>query len=92
MNYDNFGGTGTDWKIKYDTLLQNTNRVRDDAQAILELFGARKKADGSFNIDFAKFVDNLGAEGALQVRAIIDEKYSISGAPGKKPRVKVKAA
>ena len=43
-------------------------------------------------IDFDKFVPALGVEGALELRRIIDETWRVSGAPGEKPRLKVKAA
>lgn len=52
-------------------------------------FGVRERSNGEIDIDFDILVDRIGPEGALELRAIIDEKYLISGAPGEKPRLRV---
>lgn len=52
-------------------------------------FGIRESTDGTISIDFDKFVDRLGVEQCLQLRAIIDEKYKIRGEAGEKPRIRV---
>uniref|UniRef100_UPI003D0EA8CF hypothetical protein n=1 Tax=Roseibium sp. TaxID=1936156 RepID=UPI003D0EA8CF len=70
-------------------------RMKEEVRSVLDLFGAKKKANGQttfYEINYEAFVDQLGVEGALQVRAIIDEKYQISGGPGEKPKIKMKAA
>lgn len=54
-------------------------------------FGVRERDNGEIVIDFEKFVERLGLEGALELRRVIDEKYAVSGAPGEKPRVRVAA-
>jgi hypothetical protein len=79
------------WKVKYTTLKDNTDRMREDARAILDMFGARKKENGAFSIDFEKVANNLGIEQCLELRRVIDEVHSISGEPGQKPRVRMKA-
>ena len=79
------------WEAKYKTLKDSSDRVQEDARGILEMFGARKRQDGSYRIDFAQLTANLGIEQCLELRRAIDEAYSISGAPGEKPRVRVKA-
>ena len=52
-------------------------------------FGVRDRADGSIEIDYDKFVSHLGLDGWLQLRAVGDEKYRVSGQIGNKPRVRV---
>ena len=54
-------------------------------------FGVREHSDGLITIDYDTFVGAIGADGALELRAIIDETYRISGAPGEKPRMRIKA-
>lgn len=54
-------------------------------------FGVKERSNGEIDVDFDKFTDRIGLEGALELRAIIDEKYNISGKPGEKPRLKVVA-
>ena len=75
-------------EAKLGTVQDNIDRMKADAQEILALFAAKKKADGSFQIDFDKLVDRLGLEQAFELRQVIDAKYRISGAPGEKPRIK----
>jgi len=55
-------------------------------------FGVREKSSGELVVDYDRFATAIGMEGALELRAIIDEKYNISGAAGEKPRIKVNAA
>ena len=52
-------------------------------------FGVRERSNGEIQIDWDKFVDNIGVEGALELRKIIDDKYNISGEAGDKPRIKL---
>ena len=54
-------------------------------------FGIREKQDGSIEIDYGKFVARLGAGGWLELRAIGDEHWQVSGEPGAKPRIRVVA-
>ncbi len=73
------------------TLRDQIEPLKERVRSICEMLGARIKGDGSAEIDFEKFVEHLGMENALQVRAIIDERYGITGKSGEKPRIKVKA-
>ena len=52
-------------------------------------FGIKERGNGELVIDYDKFVERLGMEGALELRKIIDEKYNITGEPGKKPHVRL---
>lgn len=70
------------------TMRDQVEPLREKCRHIKETFGARERSDGSFDIDYQAFVDNLGMEAALEVRKIIDETYNVSGAPGEKPKVK----
>ena len=62
-------------EAKLNTLQQTVDRIREDARTVLETFAARKQGDGSFNIDYEKFIENIGPEGAAELRQIIDEQY-----------------
>lgn len=39
-------------------------------------FGVRERDNGEIDIDFEKMVEHLGEAGAMELRAVIDEKYS----------------
>lgn len=41
-------------------------------------FGIREKQDGVIEIDFDKFVKNIGLESALELIKVIDETYQIT--------------
>lgn len=62
-------------EAKFNTLQQSVDRIREDARNVLETFSARKKPDGSFDIDYKKFVERLGKEGAMELKRVIDEQY-----------------
>lgn len=38
-------------------------------------FGIRERGNGEIVIDFPKFVERLGPDGAAELRKVIDEKY-----------------
>ncbi len=57
------------------TLKESNTRIKEDSVHILETFAARKQGDGSFKIDFEKFIENIGESGAAELRQIIDEQY-----------------
>lgn len=52
-------------------------------------FGVRERSNGEIIVDFDKLVERIGIEGALELRKIIDERYQISGEPGKKPHMRL---
>lgn len=52
-------------------------------------FGIKERADGQIDIDFEKLVERLGRSGALELRALIDERYQITGKAGEKPHVRL---
>ena len=74
-------------EAKLHTAQAGNDRLKEKIRHIKEVFGAREKSDGSFEIDYQKFVDQLGRESALEVRQIIDQTYSIRGAAGEKPKM-----
>ncbi len=49
--------------------------ANEDARNVLDTFAARKRSNGSFDIDYQKFVERLGKDSAMELRAIIDEVY-----------------
>lgn len=76
-------------EARLKTCQDNMDRVKEDARTVLDTLGAKKRSDGTFVIDYDKLVNNLGIEGALEIRSIIDATYKISGEPGQKPRVRL---
>ena len=78
-------------EAKLATLESNTGPMKEKIQNFKLNWGIKEKGDGSWDIDFDKFVERLGMEQALGLREIIDEKYRISGAAGEKPKVRVNA-
>ena len=78
-------------EARFQTLKDSTDRMRDESRAVLDTFAARKKPDGSYQIDFERFVEQIGLEGAMELRQIIDQHYQVSGSPGEKPRIKMSA-
>lgn len=79
-------------EARVSTYEASVAKLKEKIRSVMETLGARERGDGSFDIDYEKFVAKLGIEGALEVRRVIDEQYAISGAPGEKPRIKVRAA
>lgn len=79
-------------QAKIETMKQAYEPAIEKIQAFKTAFGVKERSDGAIEIDYDKFVQNLGVEAALELRLVIDETYQISGGPGKKPRVKVAAA
>ncbi len=79
-------------EAKYNTLKENVEPLKIRVQQFKENFGVREKADGAIDIDFEKMVDRLGPVACLELRAVIDEKHSISGVAGEKPKIRVVAA
>jgi len=62
-------------EARLSTMKDQQDRLKEDAQYILETFGARKKQDGSFDINYQKFVDMLGPEQAKAVSGMIEMTY-----------------
>ncbi len=74
-----------------ETLRQGQGAAITKIKEFKQNFGVREKSDGSIDIDFEHFTKAIGVESALILRAIIDETYQISGAPGDKPRIRATA-
>lgn len=71
------------------TMEQSMKPALERVREFKAAFGVKERSDGTLIIDFDKFATALGAEGALELRRIIDEKYQITGAAGEKPRMRV---
>ena len=74
-------------EAKFNTLQEATGPAIEKVQHFKSNFGIKERQDGEIVIDFDKFVDKLGLETCFMLREIIDERYNISGEPGKKPRL-----
>jgi hypothetical protein len=68
------------------------DRLTEKCGELRQTLCARERSDGSLEIDFEALADRLGLEQCLKFRAIIDERWSITGEAGQKPRVRVRAA
>lgn len=53
--------------------------MKEKIRHIKESLCAKEKADGTFSIDFVKLVEKLGPEAAMELRAIVDERYGGGG-------------
>jgi len=73
------------------TLKEAYEPALERVKAFKANFGVKERADGTIVIDYEKLVAAIGPEGALELRAVIDETYSIKGAAGEKPRMRVVA-
>ena len=73
------------------TYRDQVERLKGDSRDLFETLAARKLPDGTIDIDFGKLVQRLSTDHALELRAAIDEHHNISGAPGEKPRIRVRA-
>lgn len=78
-------------EARFKTLHDQMERIQQESRAVLETFAARKKSDGSYQIDFERFAEQIGLDGAMELRQIIDQRYQVSGSPGEKPRIKLSA-
>jgi len=74
------------------TLKESQGAAIERVKQFKTAFGVRERSDGTLSIDFAKFANAIGIEGALELRKVIDETYSISGEPGAKPKIRMTAA
>lgn len=80
------------WKAKYQTLKDQTEPALERVKAFKANFGVKEKSDGSLMIDYEKLARGLGLDGWLELRRVGDEVLGVSGSPGEKPKVRVKAA
>lgn len=80
------------WQAKYRALEESLKPAIERVKEFKTNFGVKEKSDGSIEIDWEKFVDRLGLENALVLRGEIDQRWAVSGNPGEKPKVRVKAA
>lgn len=78
-------------EAKLQTLQDQIAPLKEKTRMVCETLCAREKSDGSFDIDYVAFAERLGLEGAMELRAVIDEVHNISGAAGDKPRVRMQA-
>lgn len=86
------------WIEKYNSTEAKLKTLQDQYGPAIERikqfksnFGVKERSDGSIDVDFDKFAKAIGIEGALELRGIIDETYSISGEAGEKPKVRLHA-
>lgn len=78
-------------EARLQTCKDQTERLKENYRNVMKTFGAKKRGDGSIDIDFAALVGLLSPEDALELRAAIDARHRISGAAGTKPRMAVSA-
>lgn len=75
MGEDEWREKAQSCEARFTTIKDNQDRIQEDARTVLETFCARKKSDGSFDIDWEKFIERIGDEQASVVAEIIKEKY-----------------
>jgi len=57
------------------TLKQSLEPALERVRNFKANFGIRERDDGSIDIDYDKFIENLGAENALILKSLIQKKY-----------------
>lgn len=77
-------------EAKMATLKQAMEPAIERVKQFKTNFGIRERDNGELVIDYDKFVERLGLSGAMELRAVIDEKYGVTGDPGKKPHIGIK--
>lgn len=76
-------------EAKLSTQEQAFHMAIDRVKQFKGNLGVRERDNGEIVVDFDKFAEGIGIEGALQLRKIIDERYQISGNPGDKPHLRL---
>ncbi len=74
-------------EAKLATLKENLEPVLEKVKQFKANFGVREKSDGSIDIDFEKMVDRLGPEASLELKSVIDGKYTIRPRRHLKPQI-----
>jgi len=85
-----FSSPEQDAQAVVETYRHEIERLKTQYRGMLETLCAKERRDGSFVIDFMALAAKLSLDGALELRASIDEVHRISGAPGEKPRIRVR--
>jgi len=62
-------------KAQLATLKEAYQPAIEKIQQFKANFGVRERSNGDIDIDFDKFVKNLGREGAMELKAIIETQY-----------------
>ena len=62
-------------EARLSSLKQATEQAIERVKTFKANFGVKERANGEIDIDFAKLVQNLGRENAMELRRIIDERY-----------------
>ena len=77
-------------EAKLKTLREAQGAAIDRIRDFKANFGIRERDNGEIVIDFQKFVERLGDDGAKELRKIINEKYPVAAVPKRKYVRKVK--
>ena len=62
-------------EAKLKTLREAQGAAIDRVRDFKANFGIRERDNGEIVIDFQKFAERLGIDGATELRKVIDEKY-----------------
>ena len=62
-------------EAKLHTLKQAYEPALERVRNFKANFGIRERDDGSIDVDYDKFIENLGQENALILKSIIQKKY-----------------
>ena len=64
-------------EAKLATLKQALDPALERIKNFKANFGVKERDNGELDIDFEKFVKNLGQENALELKKVIDETYGL---------------
>lgn len=65
--------------------------LKNEVRQIKETFGIRKRGNGAYQVGYDVLVKAIGLEGYMELRAIGDQHWNVSGDVGEKPRVRIRA-
>jgi hypothetical protein len=78
-------------RVQLATAKQQYEPIVERVQQFKANFGVKERQNGEIVIDFEKMVERLGPVACLELRAVIDERWRITGEAGQKPRIRVAA-
>ncbi len=64
-------------EAKLATLKESLEPALERVKKFKANFGIREKSDGSIDIDFEKMVDRLGPVASMELKSVIEDKFTI---------------
>ena len=71
-------------EAKLKTLREAQGAAIDRIRDFKANFGIKERSNGEIVIDFMKFAERLGVDGASELRKILNDKYPVAAVPKRK--------